>query len=56
MTDKRRRARLDALQSALRRMFSAKAAEPTPDRIRSVVEQMEEPGDAAPPLPRERRA
>lgn len=42
MTDKKRQARLDALEGALRRMFSGLAARPVPDRLRSVVEQLDD--------------
>lgn len=42
MTDQKRRARLQALNGVLRRMFSGLAGRPVPERLRSVVEQLDE--------------
>jgi hypothetical protein len=46
MTNQKRQVRLQALNGALRRMFSGLAGRPVPDRLRSVVEQLDE-GEAA---------
>ena len=51
MTNQRRQARLRALNGALRRMFTGFSGRPTPDRLRSLVDQLDdnEAQDAAPP-------
>ncbi|HYD45815.1 MAG TPA: NepR family anti-sigma factor [Phenylobacterium sp.] len=52
MTDQKRQARLQALNGALRRMFSGLSGRPVPDRLRSLVEQLDE--EDAPEAPARR--
>lgn len=54
MTDKKRQARLQALDGALKRIFSGLSGRPVPDRLRSVVEQLDE--GEAPEAPARRKS
>ena len=53
MTDKKREGRVQALNAALRRMFSGLAGRPVPERLNAVVEQLDE--DAAQDAPDQRK-